>query len=158
FSPNDFMDNHLGVAFHGILRSQIMRRPYYTADGTIKYFDSPFAWLWRLPPTAESKIFNKLDQTIQILQFRYYHDYYLPNSPELTVAYHEEMLAVTSDLLKKIHAELPNIPAVMVNCCASKDRLNGQWENLGTEAGFLTFSGPSDTIERNKANKKLFLL
>jgi lysophospholipase L1-like esterase len=157
FSPNDFMDNHLGAAFHGILRSQIMRRPYYTADGTIKYFDSPFAWLWRSPPTAESKIFNKLDQIIQILQFRYYQDYYLPNSTELAFAYRKEMLAVTSDLLKKIRAELPNIPAVIVNCCASKDGLNGQWENLGTEAGFTTFSGPLDTIERNKGNKKLFL-
>ena len=155
-STTDFMDNHLGVASHGILRSQIMRRPYYSADGTIKYFDSPFAWLWRSPPTGDSKIFNKLDEIIQILQFRYYHDYYLPNSPELAAAYHKELLAVTSDLLKKIRTELPNIPAVMINCCAKKDRLNGQWENLGTEAGFTTFSSPSDTIERNKANKKLF--
>jgi hypothetical protein len=157
FCENDFMDNHLGVASHGILRTQIMRRPYYTADGTIKYFDSPFAWLWKSPPTAESKIFNKLDQIIQLLQFDYYHDYFKPISSELAAGYDKEMLAVTSDLLKKIRAELPNIPVVMVNPCTSKDRLNGQWENLGTEAGFLTFSGPSDTIERNKANKKLFV-
>jgi lysophospholipase L1-like esterase len=157
FCENDFMDNHLGVESHGILRTQFMRRPYYTADGTIKYFDSPFAWLWRSPPTAESKIFNKLDQIIQLLQFRYYHDYYLPNSPELAAAYDKEMLVVTSDLLKKIRVELPNIPAVMVNPCTSKGRLNGQWENLGTEAGFLTFSGPSDAIEGNRANKKLFV-
>jgi|SRR5215467_1545968 len=158
FSPNDFTDNHLGVASHGILRTQFMRRPYYNGDGTIKYFDSPFAWLWRSPPTAESKIFNKLDQIIQLLQFRYYHDFFKPISSDLEAAYNKQMLAVTSDLLKKIREELPNIPAVMVNCCTSKDRLNGQWENLGTEAGFLTFSGPSDTIERNKANEKLFLL
>jgi lysophospholipase L1-like esterase len=157
FCENDFMDNHLGVASHGILRTQFMRRPYYSGDGTIKYFDSPFAWLWRSPPTAESKIFNKLDQIIQRLQFAYYHDYFKPISSELAAAYHKEMLAVTSDLLKKIRAELPNIPAVMVNPCTIKDGLNGQWENLGTEAGFLTFSSPSDTIERNKANKKLFL-
>jgi lysophospholipase L1-like esterase len=158
FCENDFRDNHLASASYGILRTQFMRRPYYSADGTIKYFDSPFAWLWRSPPTGESKIFNKLDQIVQRLQFYYYHDYFKPISPELAAAYDKEMLAVTSDLLKKIRLEVPNIPAVMVNSCASEDGLNAQWENLGTEAGFTTFSGPSDTIERNKANKKLFFL
>ena len=149
FSATDFMDNHLGVASYGILRSQIMRRPYYTADGTIKYSTARLRGFGGHPRQVRARYSTNLTRLFRFLQFRYYHDYYLPNSPELAAAYHKEILAVTSDLLKKIRAELPNIPAVMVNCCAKKDGPNGQWENLGTEAGFTTFQ-PSDTIERNK--------
>lgn len=158
FCANDFMNNHLATESDGIVRSQYMRRPYYSLDGSVAYDDSPFAWLWRHYPTGESKIFNKIDGLIQGLQYAYYHDYLRPGSPGATGAYNQEMLAVTAELLKQLRREMADIPAVMVSCSASKGGLNAQWEKLGQEAGFITLAAPSDAIEKSKRDKKLFYL
>jgi hypothetical protein len=44
----------------------------------------------------------------------------------------------------------------MVNCSGSSRGLNAQWEKIGIEAGFVAFSSASDSVERNRDNKKLF--
>lgn len=156
FCANDFINNHLAAESNGIVRSQYMKRPYYNLDGSISYSDSPYAWIWRSSLIGESKIFNKLDLVIQNAQFSHYHDYYKPNPPEVAAAYEKQMLAITSTLLKQIRSEVPDIPAVMVNCNGSPRGLNAQWEKIGKDAGFVVFTSPSDAVERSRGNKKLF--
>jgi hypothetical protein len=156
FCGNDFMNNHKKAEEDGIVRSQYMRRPYYNLDGTVSFVDSPYAWLWRKPPTGESKIFNKLDGVIQNMQYMRYKGYFRPDSPSLTNIYDAEMNEVTAVLLKKIRQELPDKLAFMVTCGAAREDKNALWVRLGREAGFTVLTTPSNILETAKADKKLF--
>ena len=150
FCSNDFVNAHSEWESEGNGRTQYMLRPYATIGDEPTFRPGVLAMAYR-SVLARSRIFNKLEDMIQTLQYRWYGDYSRTLAPEIQDRYEEESLILTRHLLTRLRSNYAQIPAVMVNCSNEQTGPNRFWTNLAEEAGFIPITLPSDIVGEAKA-------
>ena len=149
FCSNDFVDNHLQLESLTMLRQLYLRRPYMNTEGKIDFSQDMLAPIYRSYLFENSRLINKFDSYINLIEFMYYGGYQKNISPDLVKRYEGESLKITQSLLLELGYEFPNIPKVMVNCSGDQGGLNSQWQTLAKNAGFTPISRPTEIIKEH---------
>lgn len=149
FCSNDFYNNTLEWESEGFARNQFMLRPYFNpATNHAEYYNSILARAYR-HFAGKSRIVSelqKIDIFLQGLQFQL-HGGEFPNiEPARLERFEKESIAITSELLVKLRANFPEVPAVLVNCSPEKTGPNQFWMDIARDAGFTPVSAPSDFL------------
>jgi lysophospholipase L1-like esterase len=158
FCDNDFVNAHYEWESEGNGRTQYMLRPYATIGVDTPQFRPGFVASTYRSVLGRSRIFNKFEDVIQTMQYRWYGDYSHQIAPEIQSRYEEESLALTRHLLARLRAIYAKVPAVMVNCSGEPIGLNKLWTTLAEEAGFTPLTLPSDVMlaAKTRGEKDIF--
>jgi lysophospholipase L1-like esterase len=158
FCGNDYVNNHRGWEATTMVHNQKFSRPYYDPDGVVRFSDHWLAPIWRSALLQQSRLFSYSDTRLQGIFYKIFADRIvnLP-SAEVVAKFDQESLWITSELLKALRQELPETPAIMVNCDPRIEGLNAQWTRLARDAGFLPMEKPAQAIFKDQ-NKRGALL
>jgi len=158
FCNNDFVNAHYEWESEGNGRTQYMLRPYAgIGDDAPQYRPGLIAYAYR-SVLGRSRIFNKIEDLIQTLQYRWYGDYSQQIAPEIQSRYEKESVALTRHLLTRLRSKYAKIPALMVNCSGEQTGPNKLWSTLANEAGFISITLPSDVMDaaKTRGEKDIF--
>jgi hypothetical protein len=151
FCDNDFVNAHYEWEGEGNGRTQYMLRPYATTGNGVPKFRPGFVASAYRSFLGRSRIFNKIEDFIQNLQYRWHGDYSEEIARELQGRYENEAIELTRLLLTRLRSNYQNIPALIVNCSGEPAGPNKLWTTLAEEAGFTPITLPSDVMLAAKA-------
>ncbi len=149
FCDNDFINNLYEWERTGIVRNQFMRRPYAKIEEgrfSTFYADHLFAPLYRSSVIGQSKVFNKIDSLISVIQYKFYGGYGPKLEPDVITNLELQSVSLTSSILSELREKFREVPAIMVNCNSSSSGPNAKWTGIAKGAGFIPLLAPSNFV------------